>query len=103
MKVIIYHMTNEPKRISCIETELKILRKYADMQGWEIVNEYVDMTSTISKKKELDKVISYEGEYDIVLVKYAYYVARNTDSFFKIRRQLQNKGVRIYGINEGWC
>ena len=73
------------------------------MQGWEIVNEYVDMTSTISKKKELDKVISYEGEYDIVLVKYAYYVARNTDSFFKIRRQLQNKGVRIYGINEGWC
>ncbi len=103
MKVAIYHMTNNPSRESCISLEINILKKYATEQSWDVVAEYIDLTNIQGKKVELMKAIANTQEYEVLLVKKAYYLSRNTDSYIAILKQLREKNIRVFSIVDGWC
>lgn len=102
-RVAIYHLSLDPIRSGCIELQMKILRSFANRKGWTITKEYIELTN-IKDKKEQEKLLLEEAEeFDIVLVKNAYYFSRETSSFLTLRNKLLEKGVRIFSLNEGWC
>lgn len=103
MKVAIYHMTNNPKRTSCIPLEMNILRKYAAEQNWDVVEEFVDLTNIQQDKVELEKAISESSKYDVLLIKTAYYLSRNTETYIKILKSLSQNETRVFSIVDGWC
>ena len=104
-RVVIYHMSLDPIRSGCIGREVETMRVFAKKKGWEIVGEYVDLTNAKTKKTEFQKIMenACENEFDIVLLKNAYYISRRTNEFVKTRNELYEKDVAIYSMTEGWC
>ena len=103
VRVAVYHLSLDPVRSGCIELQMKILRSFAERKSWNIVKEYIELTNLKSKKESEQKLIEEADQFDIVLVKNAYYFSRETSSFLALRNKLLKKGVRIYSLNEGWC
>lgn len=102
-RVAIYHISLDPKRDSCIELQMKVLRSFAKNKKWDIVGEYIDLSCANSKREQLEVLKQNIKQYDIILVKWAYYFTRETSSFLRFRNEMIKEGVRIYSINEGWC
>lgn len=100
-KVIIYHVSLDPIRSGCIERQLKIMRLFCENQGWELVNEYVDLSRNSDKQENLQTILNTPMDANILLIKNAYFLSRNTVSFIKIKKQLENKGIRIYSLADG--
>lgn len=103
IRVAVYHLSLDPVRSGCIELQMKILRSFAERKRWNIVKEYIELTNLKSQKESERKMIEEADQFDIVLVKNAYYFSRETSSFLALRNNLLKKGVRIYSLNEGWC
>ncbi len=102
-RVAIYHMSLDPVRTSCIDTNLQILRAFADEKGWEVVDEYLDLTNAVTKKSEFKRMMEDIDKYDIILLKYCYYISRKTNEYVKFRNAMFEKKKAIYSLNEGWC
>jgi len=101
--IAIYHMAIDPKRKSCINLQLDILKHYAKEHDWNVVKIYYDNSNLESEKKELDRLIqdSANNEFDLVLIKTGYYISRRTSQFLKIRQKLKNNDVTLYSLVEG--
>lgn len=102
-RVAIYHLSLDPIRSGCIELQMKILRSFSKRKNWSITKEYIELTNIKGKKEQEKLLLKEAGEFDIVLVKNAYYFSRETSSFLTLRNKLLEKGVRIFSLNEGWC
>lgn len=105
MKVGIYHMVLDPKRKSCITLQLDILKKYAKEQSWEVYDTYLDMTNTKEGKVELSRLLqdAHNNCFDIILMKYAYYISRDTSQYVAIRNELRDCGIQLITLCEGKC
>lgn len=102
-KVAIYHMALDPIRKGCIEVQIDILKHYATTNGWEITKIYYDNTNRANEKSELRQLIedSKKGDFDIVLMKNAYFISRRTPQFIEVWKQLKMNNVTLYTLCEG--
>lgn len=99
-KAIIYHHHNVKERSICLERDLRILRLYAKQHNYEIVHEFIDNTPNKSDGK-LDELLTTDIQYDIVLMKYGYYISRHTSKFLAFRKHLLDRNVKIVTTAEG--
>ncbi len=100
-KAIIYHKNNITERPVCLERDLKILRLYAKEHDLEIVAEFID--SNVSKKADrtLDQLLTTDLDYDVVLMRHAYYISRSVPQFLDFRKKLLDRNVHIMTLAEG--
>lgn len=99
-KAIIYHMNNVTQRQACLERDLRILRLYAKEHNLEIVAEYIDTNQTKTDGC-LNELLTTDLDYDVVLMKFGYYISRSTSQFLTFRKQLLDRDVKIITTAEG--
>lgn len=99
-KAIIYHQNNVKERQACLDRDLRILRLYAKEHNYEIIEEFIDSNTTKANGK-LNELLTTDLQYDLVLMKYGYYISRHTSQFLAFRKQLLDRNVQIVTTAEG--
>lgn len=99
-KAIIYHYHNVSELPTCLSRDLRILRLYAKEHNLEIIDEYIDKNTTKANSK-LNELLSTNLNYDVVLMKYGYYISRSTSQFLSFRKKLLDRNVKIITSAEG--
>ncbi len=102
MNAAIYHFTNESKkRPKIYRTQLKALEAYASSVGLDVVDVYCDMTLKKSDQTAFNSFLTNSPQYDALVTKDFYHIARNTGKCMDILLQLRDKGLQIFSIENG--
>lgn len=89
-----------------IPAQLRLMREFADTQGWAIVDESVEpgFTATNANRPALQRLLgriqSGELKVDIVLAHKINRLSRSVDDYAPIRRALREHGVRLLYVQE---
>lgn len=101
-KAAIYHFTNKSaKRPKIYRDQLRALEEYATSLGLDIADIYCDLSLNRSNRTEFDRFLSCSRQYDALVAKDFYHIAKNTGMCVHIMQQLRNNGLRIYSIENG--
>ena len=101
-KAAIYHFTNESKRRPKIyRDQLKALEEYAVSVGFDVADIYCDMSLKRCERTEFDRFLSECDQYDALITKDFYHIAKNTGACMKIMQELRSKGVQVYSPENG--
>lgn len=101
-KAAIYHFTNESKhRPKIYRDQLKALEEYAVSVGFDVADVYCDMSLKRSERTEFDRFLSNCDQYDALITKDFYHIAKNTGTCMKSMQELRDKGVKVYSPENG--
>lgn len=101
-KAAIYHFTDKSKhRPKIYRDQLNVLKEYADSVGLDVADIYVDMSLKRSERIEFDRFLANSNQYDALVTKDFYHIAKNTGKCLGIMQQLRNNGLQIYSIENG--
>ncbi len=101
-KTAIYHFTNESKqRPKIYKDQLEILKEHAESIGLDVVDIYCDMSKKRSERTEFDRFLANSDQYDALVTKDFYHIAKNTGKCLSVMQQLQDNGLKIYSIENG--
>ena len=101
-KAAIYHFTDESKqRPKIYRDQLKILEDYADSVGFEVADVYCDMSLKRFERSEFDRFLANSEQYDALITKDFYHIAKNTGKCLSIMQTLRDNGLQIYSIENG--
>lgn len=103
MKVAIYHMSLDPIRKGCIDVQMDIMRTFAANKKWEIAKEYIDLTNKPTEKEQWKQLMKDVKNFEVVIIKNAYFISRHVPEYVKARNELMKNGVALYSMTEGWC
>lgn len=101
-KAAIYHFTNESKqRPKIYRDQLEALKAYATSVGLDVADIYCDMSRKRSERSEFDRFLENSDQYDALVTKDFYHIAKNTGKCLGVMQQLRDKGLEIYSIENG--
>lgn len=101
-KAAIYHFTNESRlRPKIYRDQLKILEEYAISMGFEVKDIFCDKSLKRCERIEFNNFLSCCNQYDILITKDFYHISKNTMQCMKIMKDLRDKGVLTYTIENG--
>ena len=101
-KAAIYHFTNESKqRPKIYRDQLEALKAYATSVGLDVADIYCDMSRKRSERSEFDRFLENSDQYDALVTKDFYHIAKNTGKCLGVMRQLRDNGLEIYSIENG--
>lgn len=101
-KAAIYHFTNESShRPKIYRDQLKALEEYAVSVGLGVADVFCDMSLKRYERTEFDRFLSCCGQYDALVTKDFYHIAKNTGKCLGVMKQLWEKGLQIYTIDNG--
>ena len=101
-RAAIYHFTNESKqRPKIYKDQLKLLMKYAESLGFDVADIYVDMSLKRYERTEFDRFLANSNQYDALVTKDFYHIAKNTGKCLGVMQQLRDNGLEIYSIENG--
>ena len=101
-KAAIYHFTNESKqRPKIYRDQLEALREYATSVGLDVADIYCDMSLKRSERTEFDRFLENSDQYDALVTKDFYHIAKNTGKCLSVMQQLRDNGLQIYSIENG--
>lgn len=99
---VIYHFTDgSDKRPKVYKGQLTALRAFAISKGFHIASVYCDKSLRRYEQTEFNRLIDSADEFDALIVKDLYHLSKNTKQCFRILRNLQDKGVSIYTLEDG--
>ena len=98
-KAAIYHFTNESKqRPKIYRDQLEALKAYAESVGLDVADIYCDMSLKRSERTEFDRLLANADQYEALVTKDFYHIAKNTGKCLDVMQQLRDKGLQIYSI-----
>ena len=98
----IYHFTDgSEKRPIVNEKQLNILEQFALSQGFSLGEIYCDKSLLKCEQSEFDRFLSDIDKYDVLITKDFYHISKNTMKCMSVMKELRNKGVQIYSIENG--
>ena len=98
-KAAIYHFTNESKqRPKIYRDQLEALKAYAESVGLDAADIYCDMSLKRSERTEFDRFLANSDQYDALVTKDFYHIAKNTGKCLGVMQQLRDNGLEIYSI-----
>ncbi len=101
-KAAIYHFTaNSKSRPKIYKEQLELLRKYATSVGLDVATIFCDKSLKRSERTEFDRFLASSDQYDAIITKDFYHIAKNTGKCLRVMQQLQDNGVKIYTIKNG--
>ncbi len=101
-KAAIYHFTNESKlRPKIYRDQLEALKAYAESVGLDVADIYCDMSLKRSERAEFDRFLANSDQYDALVTKDFYHIAKNTGKCLGVMQQLRDNGLQIYSIENG--
>jgi DNA invertase Pin-like site-specific DNA recombinase len=103
-KAAIYHFTNESKqRPRIYQKQLNILKYFAESLGFEVsaTDVYCDMSLKRCERTEFDRFLENCEQYDALITKDFYHISKNTMQAMSLMKELRDKGVQIYTIENG--
>lgn len=101
-KTAIYHFTNEStQRPKIYKDQLAILKEYAESKGLDVADIYCDMSKKRSERTEFDRFLENSDQYDALITKDFYHIAKNTGKCLSVMQQLRDKGLQVYSIDNG--
>ena len=78
-----------------------VLEKYAVSVGLDVADVYCDISLNRSERTEFDRFLACSDNYDALVTKDFYHIARNTGKCLSVIQQLRDKGLQIYTIENG--
>jgi len=100
-KVAVYHFTDKSEKRPIInEKQMILLRDFASEYG-TIEKEYLDKSLKKCEQEEKKKLIQEIGEYDILVIKDFYHIAKNTGTCIELLQQFLSVGVQTYSMEDG--
>lgn len=101
-KAAIYHFTNDSKhRPKIYRDQLDALKAYATSVGLDVVDIYCDMSLKRFERTEFDRFLANSKQYDALVTKDFYHIAKNTGKCLSVIQQLRDNGLKIYSIENG--
>ena len=101
-KAAIYHFTDESKqRPKIYRDQLETLREYATSVGLDVADIYCDMSLKRSERTEFDRFLANSNQYDALVTKDFYHIAKNTGKCLGVMHKLRDNGLQIYSIDNG--
>ena len=101
-KAAIYHFTDKSThRPKIYQDQLKALEAHAVSVGLEVAAVYCDMSLKRSERTEFDRFLSCHNQYDALVTKDFYHIAKNTGKCLDIIQQLRNDGLEIFTVENG--
>ena len=101
-KAAIYHFTDKStQRPKIYRDQLKALEEYAESVGLDVADIYCDMSLKRSERTEFDRFLTNSDQYNALVTKDFYHIARNTGTCLRIMQQLRDNGLQIYSIENG--
>ncbi|BAK46759.1 site-specific recombinase [Clostridium sp. SY8519] len=102
MRAAIYHFTDKSaKRPIVYQKQLTALKEFAESKGFDDVDIYCDKSLRRTEHKEFDRFMSSCSEYEALITKDFYHISRNTQQSMKIMKDLLNKNVPVYSMENG--
>ena len=99
---VIYHFTDvSDKRPKVYTGQLKALKAFAISKGFQITSVYCDKSLRRYEQTEFNRLINSADGFDALIVKDLYHLSKNTKQCFHILRNLQDKGVSVYTLEDG--
>jgi len=99
-----YHFTNKSeKRPIVVLKQIEEIRKFASLNGYEIQDEdiYLDRSLKFMEHPEFDRFLNNSDKYEALFAKDFYHISKNTSRCLHIMQELQDKGIKIYTIENG--
>ena len=101
-KAAIYHFTDEStQRPKIYRDQLKALEDYAESVGFVVADTYCDMSLKRCERTEFDRFLTNSTQYDALITKDFYHIAKNTGKCLSVMQQLRESGLQIYSIENG--
>ena len=101
-KATIYHFTNESKinpRIYSLQIEK--IRDFAASLGFEVDEVFCDMSIRKCDRYNFERLMKRAEDFDAIFIKDFYHLAKNTGACVKILKDLKNRGVSVYSLENG--
>lgn len=99
-KVCIYHFSNSNKRPIVNQKQMDLLQDFAASMG-EVEKIYLDFTLKQSEQIQRQQMIEEIANYDILVMKDFYHLARNTGACIGLLQTFALKGVNTITIEDG--
>ena len=98
----IYHFTDKStQRPKIYRDQLTALKEYAASVGFVVTDIFCDMSLKRYERTEFDRFLSCCDQYDALITKDFYHIAKNTGKCMKVMQDLRNKGLQIYSPENG--
>lgn len=102
MKAAIYHFTDESgKRPIYNQKQLDLLSEYASSLGYKDVEIFCDKSLLKRDRTEFDRLMTSAEQFNAIITKDFYHISKNTMKCMCIMRELRDKGISIYTIENG--
>ena len=99
-KVCIYHFSNANQRPIVNQKQMDLLQDFAASMG-EVEKIYLDFTLKQSEQIQRQQMIKEIANYDILVMKDFYHLARNTGACFGLLQAFSLQGVKIITMEDG--
>lgn len=101
-KAAIYHFTDRSeKRPKVYKNQIKILKTFAAYKDLSVEAIFCDTSRLRYEREEFDRFIANADQYEALLVKDLYHINMNTKECFRIIRNLLEKGLSVYTLENG--
>ncbi len=101
-KAAVYHFTDEStQRPKIYRDQLKALAEYAESVGFVVADIYCDMSLKRCERTEFDRFLTNSSQYEALITKDFYHIAKNTGKCLSVMQQLRESGLQIYSIENG--
>ena len=101
-KAAIYHFTNKSnQRPKIYKEQLKTLCKYAESVGFKVVDVFCDKSLRMYERTEFERLLSSSEQYDALITKDFYHIAKNTGKCMEIMKELLEKGLTVCSFENG--
>ena len=102
MKAAIYHFnTGSEKRPIVNEKQLDRLTEFAASLGFSDVEIFCDKSRAKCNHPEFERLMSSIDDFTAIVAKDFYHICKNTQQCVQILQQIQDKGIRVYTLENG--
>lgn len=102
LKAAIYHFTDvSDKRPKIYMDELKNLEQFAVSLGFTVTEIFCDKSLLRSNHPEFERFLASCEKFDVLITKDFYHISKNTMKCMYILKELSNKGLKIFTMENG--
>jgi DNA invertase Pin-like site-specific DNA recombinase len=103
MNAAIYHFTDgSEKRPKIYKDQLNRMEEFATSNGFTVTEIFCDRSLLQSEHPEFNRFLSCCEQFDVLITKDFYHISKNTAKCMSLMRELQEKGIQIYTLENGF-
>lgn len=93
----------EAKKRQDTDNQLIPLRELVSQRGWLLVNEYVDVISSVKKRPQFDQMLqdAFAGKFSVLVTVKIDRVARSVPDFVHFLQKMKDYKVRYLAVTQG--